>query len=269
MQAQLTVPSPRPGVWNGLRCLFSGFGWLLSTPGAWPYAAVPLLLFLVLASALGVGAVVFVPDWIADALGPSTGTWSRIGAGALRVLGTVAAVAVSTLIALALAQPLSGPALERLVRMQEAKLGAPERPETPFLLDVGRSLKSMLVGYAFGLPAALILLVLGWVLPFAVVVTVPLNLLVAAFTIGWDICDYPLSVRGMRVRDRVRILWRHKSAVLGFSFGLALAALVPCLLFLFLPAGVAGATRLIHELERHEGAQAARALAAPTAPMPR
>jgi CysZ protein len=149
---------------------------------------------------------------------------------------------------------LAGPALERLVRLQERALGLPERPETRFLVDIGRSLQSMLISWAIAIPPLLLLFLLDVVIPPAVIVTVPLKLLVTAYAIAWDMCDYPLSVQGLRVADRVRLIARHWSAVLGFSLALALAALVPCLPLLLLPGGVVGATRLVAELQRHDRA---------------
>ena len=244
----------RPGLITGLRSLLGGFAWLFTTPGAWLFAMVPLLLLVAVGGTLAALSISFVPDLVARFMGKGEG----IGVGALKILVTAAAVVLSSLLAFALAQPLSGPALERIVRMQEAAVGAPTRPPTPFWLDIVRSLKSVLIGYAFGLPAALLLLLASVVLPFSAVVTVPLKLLVAAFTIAWDLCDYPLSIRGLRVRERVRIIGRYKTAVLGFSLGLALAGLVPCLLFLFLPAGVAGATRLLFAIEQYEKASPVR-----------
>jgi uncharacterized protein involved in cysteine biosynthesis len=43
---------------------------------------------------------------------------------------------------------------------------------------------------------------------------------------------------------------RDPGAVLGFGAALALVSLVPCGLFLILPAGVAGATHLLADLDR-------------------
>jgi CysZ protein len=236
----------------GLKSLFRGIGFLVTTPGAWPYALVPLFVMLLLVTLLGSASIEWVPGLIRDWVGPGDSGWAEAGATALAVLGTVLAVLLSGLLAFALAQPLSGPALEKLVRMHEQKLGADERAPTNFVADIFRSLKSVAMGYAIGLPLIAMLLVLSLLLPFASVVTVPLKLLVACFTIAWDICDSPLAIRGMRVRDRVRVLWRYRGAVAGFAIGMALAGLVPCLAFFFLPAGVAGAGRLMWEVELYE-----------------
>jgi len=255
----LAPPTPprRPTFVTGVRCMFGGIGWLATTPGAWPLAAVPLVIGVVATAILAFTSVGWVPDLIAALIGPTTGTWAGIGVVLLEILATALAIVVGCLLAFAVAQPLAGPALEALVRQQERDLGAPTREPTGWARDIGRALLSVLVGYAFGLPAMVLLLIISLLLPVASIITVPLKLLVAAGTIAWDLCDFPLSVGGVPVAQRIRTIARHGGAVLGFSLGLALAGLIPCLLFLLIPAGVVGATRLMWEVERWEQSQAA------------
>jgi CysZ protein len=103
------------------------------------------------------------------------------------------------------------------------------------------------------MPILALLVVVNIVVPPAVVVTVPLKLVVVALLVAWDLCDYPLSIRGVPIRERVAFMGRNAGAMVGFGFGLALISLLPCALFLAIPAGVAGATRLIATIERAEG----------------
>lgn len=239
----------------GVKSLFGGIAWLAKTPPAWPMAAVPIAIATLITAGLSYGCYTFIPDWVAGAVGPAGGMLATIGIGVLKVVATALGVVVSVLIAFALAQPLSGPALEQLVRRQEAALGLPARPPTHFVSDILRSLQSLAVGYAFGLPALALLFVLSLIVPVASIVLFPLKLLVASFTVAWDICDYPLSIRGLPVGKRVALMRRYKGAILGFAVALALAGLVPCVLFLFLPGGVAGAARLMCAIERWEQSQ--------------
>jgi CysZ protein len=99
-----------------------------------------------------------------------------------------------------------------------------------------------------------LLFVVDLVFAPAMVITIPLKLLVTAMLLAWDICDYPLSIRGVSIGTRVSFMKRNVKAMLGFGFALALVALVPCLLLLVLPFGVAGAARLTHSIERYEAA---------------
>jgi CysZ protein len=246
----------RPGFVAGVRSLFGGAWWVITTPACWPFAIVPVLVAIVLAGGFGTVSVAYAPKLIDHLIGPTHGGLAGAGVAVLSVVAALVGIVVALLLALALAQPISGPALERLVREQEAALGAPTRPHTPFLLDMVRGLKSLVVPYAFGLPILALLFVVSLLVPVASVVTVPLKLVVAAFMVAWDLCEFPLNARGLRVRARMAIVWRHKSAVLGFGAGMALAGLVPCLQLLLLPAGVVGATRLLWEVDRHAATKA-------------
>jgi CysZ protein len=233
-----------------------GVGFIVRTPRAWSYAVVPVLLAILLTGVLASLAIWQVPGWVGAWIGPTASTWTTVGAVVAQVLATVAAVVLSALVGFALAQPLAGPALEQIVRLQDAELGMPARAPTPFFQDVVRSTGSLAVSYVFGLPIIALLFVLGIVVPFAMIITKPLELLVAALTLAWDLIDYPLSVRGLSVRARLGFVRRNLGAVVGFGAGLALVGLVPCLLFLLLPAGVAGAGRLTVEIERWEQSRA-------------
>ena len=56
-----------------------------------------------------------------------------------------------------------------------------------------------------------------------------------------------------RKRERVAFMGGNAGAMVGFGVGLALLSLVPCALLFAIPAGVAGAARLITTIERAEG----------------
>lgn len=246
------VPGARPAFGAGIRALAGGFGFVLTNPAIWPLALVPIAAALVVSTLLGTAAVATIPAQIQALLG------ARVGGFLATVLGVVAtalALLVALLIGFALAQPLAGPALERIVRRVEARLGAPPWPPTSFVTDVLRSLESVVVTYAFGLPILTVLFLVSLAFPPAALVTTPLKVLVTAIVVAWDLCDYPLSIRGVPVGARVLFMKRNATAMLGFGFGLALLGLLPCLLLLVLPAGVAGAARLVVEIERWEAAQ--------------
>lgn len=244
---------------------FRGVGWVITTPAVWPLASVPMFAALVIMGAFGAGTIYLVPGWVEAWIGPGSSLAASVLLGVAKVLAVLLGLVASLLAAFALAQPLSGPALESLVKRQEQALGAPQRPGNPFFVDVWRSLQSLLVGYMLGLPILAVLAVVSLLVPPAAVVLVPIKLLVASFTVAWDLCDYPLSIRGLRVADRLAVMARYKGAVFGFGIALALAGLVPGLLFLLLPCGVAGAARLMWAIERFERAEG-RPLGAGEAP---
>lgn len=235
-----------------MTALFSGLKFVTSTPAAWPLAMVPVFFFVALTAVIGIAGAELLPAWILPMLGP----WAQKGGGAVavavKVLVTALSIAAGGLIGFLLAQPLSGPALEKLVRKVEASLGAPTWPETSVLSDVWRSLEGLLLTTALTLPLLALLFVVDLIFPPATIVTTPLKLMVTALMLAWDLCDYPLSIRGMPVRARFALLRRNVGAVFGFGLGLALLSLIPCALLLALPVGAAGATRLVARLERWE-----------------
>lgn len=245
-------PVERPSVGEGVRSLFSGFAFIASNPGVWLLALAPVAVAIVLAVTLGWTAVEIVPPRIEALFGTSSSAVVGVLAFLAKITATLLAILVAGLISFGLAQPLSGPALERIVRRVEADMGAPAWPPTSIVQDVWRSLQSVLISSAFGLPILAVLFVIGALFPPAVFVTVPLKIAVTAVLITWDLCDYPLSIRGVPVGRRVAFLADNARAVIGFGVGLALLSLLPCLLLLALPAGVAGAARLIVLLERFE-----------------
>lgn len=241
-----------PGFGAGVSSLFSGLKFVTSTPSSWPLAMVPAIFVIVIAAIVGVAGFELLPKWIVPMLGP----WATKAHGALAVVVKVLATALSLVIGVglgfALAQPLSGTALEKIVRKVEASLGVPGWPETSIAQEIWRSLEGVLLTAALSVPLLALLFAVELIFPPIAIVTTPLKLVVTALTLAWDLCDYPLSIRGMPIRERVAFLRRHLAPVFGFGLGLGLLSLIPCALLLALPIGAAGATRLVVRLERWE-----------------
>lgn len=233
----------RLGLLDGLKCFFRGLGLLVRTPEAYGFALVPAVVALLVTTTLGVLAGMFVPELVGRWAG--TGTWYLT---LLQVVATVAMIALAVPLGMALAQPLSGAALEALVRRIERRLGRPEAPQLSFGRELARSTGSALLTVG-GTVTLFVVCVLIGLVPGGVVVAAPLQLLGSALLVGWDVCDYPLGVRGVPLGARLEWMRRHRWAVVGLSAGVMLAGLVPCGLLLILPIGVAGATALVAEAD--------------------
>ncbi|MCA9646505.1 MAG: hypothetical protein KC492_37725, partial [Myxococcales bacterium] len=93
-----------------------------------------MLLFLV--SLGGWFALGVVQPWAANWAGPDSGWLAEAGAGVASWLLATLALALCVLLALVLAPPLSSPALEQLVALQEQELGAPRRAPIGFLTEI-------------------------------------------------------------------------------------------------------------------------------------
>ena len=238
----------RAGFFDGAKAPFQGLWFLLTNPDTWPFAAVPVSIGLSIFAFFSYLSVRFLPEAVGRAVPAGEAWYSRLGSGVLVVLATVAAVVAAFFLGMVLAQPLSGPALERLVRLRERALGLPERPRTSFSMDAWRSLRSALLG-TLALPALLVLTLVEIFVPGSSVVVLPLKILITGVFVAWDILDYPLSVRGLGLRQRLAFIRTHKPVLLGFGLALAVVLLLPCMQLLLLPAAVVGATALVHRID--------------------
>jgi CysZ protein len=240
------------GVGDGVSAFFGGFGFIIGTPSAWGWALVPML---VAAALLGVTGTLGV--WGATALHHhmhAEGALAAAGAAVLYVLLIAIAIVLAFAVACALAQPLSGFALERLAKKQERALGRePREHSDSFGVSIFRTLRVTLVSLAVGLPIIALLALVTLLFPPASVVTVPLKFFVVAMMVAWDFLDYPLGVRGARVRERLDFVGHNFGSVAVFGMLCALLLLVPGLGLVVLPAGVCGATRLLVKAERGRG----------------
>jgi CysZ protein len=217
------------GFFSGAGSFFQGMAFVVSTPRVWPRAAVPMLV-----------ALAVFAGFIALGIFGAT-RWTH---GVYVVLLAIPVVLLALVLALTLAQPLSGWALDGIVRAQRRELGLPELPSGGVVAAMLSSLGAALLGLAIGTPLIVLLTVVAWVAPPAVFVTVPLKILVGALMIAWDLVDYPLAMRGTRLGDRLRWAGRNFGAFCGFGLAATAFFAVPGLGLLALPCGVAGAARL-------------------------
>lgn len=247
----------RLGLWDGVRAFFGGCGFVVTTPRVWGWALVPVVVALVLGGAFG--ALGAWGAWrIAEATFSGDAGWAEAARWALGVVLAVVAVLVGFVIAMSLAQPISGFALDRVVRAQSQALGsaAAQAPEQPLSAQLKRSLGVNLTALLIGLPIIALLTVIELVAAPAAFVTIPLKLVVSGLMLAWDFLDYPLGNKNATVGERVHFVRDNLWAVIAFGVLGAVTLLVPGFGLLLLPMGAAGATRLVVESD----ARAARAL---------
>ena len=248
----LTAPKGAAlGFFAGVRGLFGGIGFVVSTPAVWGWAMIPFVVATAIFGGLGALAI-WGGGAVSDHLlgGDGAGTWATVGAWALRVVFWLVGLVVAFVLALSLAQPLSGFALEAIARKQELKLGGRTWPDQPLLEGALRSLRVTLTALALGLPVLALLALVTFLVPPASIVTVPLKFVVTGLMAAYDLLDYPLSLRGEGVRGRLDFMQRNFWAVLGFGVSVAAVLLVPGAGLFLLPFGVAGATRMVVERDR-------------------
>lgn len=227
------------GPFRGFAAFFEGVAFVVGTPRVWLRAAVPIATALALWVALGALGV-----WGALRLAHRMVDGS-LGAGALGALFALPALLLALVLAMGLAQPLSGWALDAVVREQRAALALPPLPETHGAGPALSSLGAGLGAFAVGVPVIVGLTLVGWLAPVALPVTVPLKVVVGSLLVAWDLVDYPLALSGVRLRDRLRWFARHAGSMLGFGLAAVAFFSVPGFGLLALPCGVAGAARLV------------------------
>lgn len=236
------------GFWRGFTAPLGAALKLLATPRAWPSALVPPLVFVLLELAFaGLAWKFLLPlarrelsqTELLPAWGQSIASWGVVGV----------AVVLGWFVGLALAPVLSAPALERLVGLTEAELGAPPRPPLGFFSELFCGLRATLLGLVLSVPVVLALTLLEAVAPPLAVVATPLKVVVGALGVAWGLFDYPLTLRGIRAGERLAFMRRHWAVVLGFGLSFTGLFLVPCFGLLMLPVGVIAATRLFWEIQ--------------------
>lgn len=241
---------------QGLRAFAGGISFVVATPSVWAYSLVPLLLMLILTAVLGVFGV--WGAWLAASqlVGDPATVWGQAGGWLLRLVLALLGLCAAWLAALVLAQPLSAFALEHIARAQERALTGQAPPPLTAARALLLSLRVAVVTGVLGLPPLLALALVGLFVPPAAAVTVPLGFLGGAWLLAWNFVDYPLGLRGVGVRGRLRWVGAHFEAFTAFGLAWATLLLVPGVFLLVLPMGVAGATRLVVASDPESGPRA-------------
>jgi CysZ protein len=232
------------GVLDGLRAFAGGVVFIVSTPSVWGWSLVPVG-FMALLS-LGLCGLSWWGAWEASrALVGETnfGTWT------LAVLFGLLGATIAMLIALTLAQPCSGFALEAICRVQERAMVGRASPAVSYWWSLGRNLKVVVATLIVGGGVMAALTVVEFLFAPAAVVTVPLKFLVGGWLMAWNFLDYPFGLRGMGVRAGLGWIGRHFGAVTIFGLAWWSLVLFPGMVLFLLPMGVAGAARLVVEAD--------------------
>jgi CysZ protein len=244
------VEAPRLGFAAGVSAVAGGFGTLARTPALWPWAIVPMLVLLALEAAFVALAVTVGAPFLRSLIPAAESDWGNIAAGVLGYVAIAALAVVGWFIAVALAPPLSAPALEHVVRRVEEELGVPPRPSIGFFRELACGFRALAGGLAVGLPIIAALWLVELVAPPAALVATPMKFVVSSLLVAWGLFDYPLTLRGIGFRARFALLADNFACVLGFGLAFALVFWIPCCGVALLPVGAAAATRLVVSIER-------------------
>ncbi len=217
-----SMGSGRVTLLHGLEAFGGGIGFVIATPSVWGSH--------------------HLSNWL---IGPDPGVWGQIGYWGMMIPLAVVSFLAAALLALSLAQPLSGFALEAIVHAQEIALTGTAPPKASFLTALISTTVAVAISLLVGGTLLVILFLVSFFFPPAAVVTVPLKVLVCGWILAWDFIDYPLAMRGVGLEGRFAWVGRNFGAFTLFGVLWALLVVLPGVVLLVLPMGVAGATRLV------------------------
>jgi uncharacterized protein involved in cysteine biosynthesis len=241
------VPLPQISVgrnfFDGFAVPWRGFRYMAENPGLWRYAVAPVLLNLLVTGLLTVllgFAGVSLFRTIHSAFAAS---WWRLPVEALAI-GFFVVAALGFLVAawLVVQSVLCVWFYDRLARKVEQQLG----------LDPGE-LKAISLGPQIvdALRDALLLVTINiaclalQVVPiFGTTVGACGSYYFTCSTLGYMFLDYPLSLRGMRRKEKLLFVRRHRSHSLGLGTAAMLLAIVPVANAVFLTTAVVGGVLL-------------------------
>jgi CysZ protein len=203
-----------------------------------------LISFVVVVAALGtlfyfLGDVAGAATWFADGWSPTARDLTRaftqlaIGVGAV-------VIAVFTFTALTLT--IGDPFYEEISKHIDDRLGGGPVEEVPWRRTLVRNLADSLRLLAFSVVLGLVISCAG-LIPFVGQSVVPIvGWIVGGWLLAVEISGVPFNRRGLRLRDRRRLLRANRALALGFGVPVFLIFLIPFVAVLVMPGAVAGAT---------------------------
>lgn len=247
---------------SGTALFFEGFGMLRSQRSLWLLASVPVL-FSILALALGLGLlfsncsevrvwvdsmlpVVVVSHWYEWIwLGPA-----KVALAALSCVILLVVAAVVGLISILVASLLAAPFLDRLSwRVEQIEDGSVIEADDTGLralsVDLVRSLMAELKRIGFFLSLWTPLVVLGFVIPGAQLITGPLVVLLTIVLLPLQFCGYTLDRRRVPFNGRRHWVQHDAARMLGFGSVAFAACFVPGVNLVMIPILVTGGTLLV------------------------
>jgi CysZ protein len=232
---------------TGAGLLFRGIGVVARSPRLLLLGLVPgVISFAVVLTALGfllwfAGDIAAVLTWFADDWSePVRQVFRGLVTFAVGVAGIILAVVTFTALTLTIGDPF----YEAISKRVDDGFGGATESEAPWHRTLAWNLADSLRLLLLSLCTSLALFVLGFI-PGVGQTVVPV---IGAFAGGWllavEISGVAFNRRGMRLRDRRRLLRANRALTLGFGVPVFVAFLVPFVAVLVMPGAVAGATLL-------------------------
>lgn len=177
--------------------------------------------------------------------------WSAVLAWSIGILMMIVLFVLQILLSVWLANLLGGVFGEQLSVHTEIRMtgSAIPSPEGNLLKILIRSVVEELKGILFFLAGFCVILLIG-LIPLAgpVFVTVA-SPVWSALSLTFEFTAPTSERRGMRFREKLRLVTAHMAASLGFGFGI-MPMLIPFINFFFIPFAIVGGTQWILDREK-------------------
>ncbi|PEN13141.1 hypothetical protein CRI94_10870 [Longibacter salinarum] len=242
---------------RGLSLPFRSVALLWRHRSLWNWAAAPAIIGILLFTGVAVAAVAYSDDLLALwwTQPTSEGLWGGIlllGWIILYVILMLLGVAGAYLTALLLGGIVASPFNDALsIRAEDILTGdSPSPDEVSMWTGLGRSLVSttaVTVVYVLCAVPVLALNIIPWIGPPVAAV---LHAGLAAFFLGLEYADVALARYGLRWKEKLDLLNRHRPLALGFGLSTSLLFWIPLLNLVVMPVAVVGGTALglaLHE----------------------
>lgn len=236
----------------GLRLLGRGFARYGRSPRLLLLGAIPALITFALFAVAWVFLIIYIDDlaaavtWFADGWSDAWRQLIRVGAGiGIFVIAALLSALTFTALTLLIGDPFYEVISERI---EEGLGGTPGAVDLPWYRTLWPNLADSLRLIVLGIAVAIPLFLLGFVPIVGQTVVPVLDAILGGWLITVELTGIPFNRRGLRLRDRRRILRANRSMALGFGIPVFLVLLLPVVAILVMPAAVSGATLLTRRL---------------------
>lgn len=246
---------PVRGFFGGVALLGRGFGAWATSPRLMLLGAIPALIVGLAYAALIVLLLVNIAAVTAWAT-PFADDWAPLLQAIVRILAGAAIFVFSSLILAltyaAVTLAVGDTFYERISSAVERRLGDPPAESHEALWpSIARGLGNGLRLLLLTTLTAVGLLLVGLVPVVGQVAAPVLGALFGGWFLALELTGFAFDARGLRLRERRRMLARSRSTTLGFGVAAYLLFLIPLVTVIAMPAAVAGATLLARNALTH------------------
>jgi CysZ protein len=232
---------------TGTGLLFRGIGLVARSPRMLLLGLVPGVIALIVVVAALSTLLYFIMDvaavvtWFADG-------WASGARQVIRVLAAFAigagAIVLAIIMFTALTMTIGDPFYESLSKQVDERYGGAPEADIPWYRTLRWNLADSLRLIVLSMCASIALFLFGLIPVVGQTVGPVIGAVIGGWLLTMEISGIPFNRRGLRLRDRRRLLGANRPLALGFGVPIFVVFLVPFIAVFVMPGAVAGATLL-------------------------